>query len=60
MDGLVSTGNKIPTTILLIISANQKNFTINFIHIFFIAVDKGNITIDHSTIEQTILFIELL
>jgi hypothetical protein len=35
MDGLVSTGNKIPYTILKIIFTNKKQFGINFIHIFF-------------------------
>ena len=34
MDGLVSTGNKIPITILKIIFPTKKNFPINFMHIF--------------------------
>jgi len=40
MDGLVSTGNKFPTTILKIISFNQKIFCNYFIHILKRAVDK--------------------
>ena len=40
MDGLVSTGNKFPDTILKIILAIQKIFGKNFIHILIIAVDK--------------------
>ena len=40
MDGLVSTGNKFPYTILKRIFPNQKKFPKNFIHILFIAVDK--------------------
>lgn len=34
MDGLVSTGNKFPSTILKIILSNKKNFRLIFIHIF--------------------------
>ena len=41
MYGLVSTGNKFPYTILKIISANQKNILIYFIHIWVRAVDKA-------------------
>ncbi len=40
MDGLVSTGNKFPNTILYIISINQKIFLNYFINILKIAVDK--------------------
>ena len=40
MDGLVSTGKLIPSTILKRIFANQKIFPRNFIHILSIAVDK--------------------
>ena len=40
MDGLVSTGNKFPSTILKRIFPNQKIFPKNFIHILGIAVDK--------------------
>ena len=42
IDGLVSTGNQIPYTILKRIFANIKLFPKNFINIFFIAVDNGN------------------
>jgi hypothetical protein len=47
MDGLVSTGNKFPNTILKRIFANQKIFPNFFIHILSIAVDKrgGSIAI---------------
>jgi hypothetical protein len=41
VDGLVSTGNKFPDTILKINFANKKIFSINFIHILFYAVDKA-------------------
>ena len=41
IDGLVSTGNQIPFTILKIIFPNQKIFRKNFIHILFYAVDKS-------------------
>jgi hypothetical protein len=41
IDGLVSTGNQIPYTILKRIFANIKLFPKNFINIFFIAVDNG-------------------
>ena len=41
IDGLVSTGNQIPYTILKIIFANQKIFYNYFIHILNRAVDKG-------------------
>ncbi len=41
IDGLVSTGNQIPFTILKIIFANQKNFAYYFINIFIYAVDKA-------------------
>jgi hypothetical protein len=41
IDGLVSTGNQIPFTILKIIFANQKIFRNYFIHILNRAVDKG-------------------
>lgn len=40
MDGLVSTGNKFPNTILNINFANKKIFSINFINILFSAVDN--------------------
>lgn len=40
MDGLVSTGNKFPDTILYIISINQKIFLNYFINIFNLVVDK--------------------
>lgn len=40
MDGLVSTGNKFPDTILKIILSNQKIFPKYFIHILRFAVDK--------------------
>ncbi len=40
MDGLVSTGNEFPTTILKIILLNQKIFPNYFINILNIAVDK--------------------
>jgi hypothetical protein len=40
MDGLVSTGNKFPYTILKRISSNQKKITKYFIHILYITVDK--------------------
>lgn len=43
MDGLVSTGNKFPNTILEIIFANKKIFSIFFIHILFCAVDNRTI-----------------
>jgi len=39
MDGLVSTGNKIPYTILKIIFTNKKQLGINFIHIFHLDVN---------------------
>jgi len=42
MDGLVSTGTKIPYTILKINFPNRKIFLIFFINIFFIVVDKGS------------------
>jgi hypothetical protein len=42
IDGLVSTGNQIPYTILKRIFANIKLFPKNFINIFFIAVDNSN------------------
>jgi len=41
IDGLVSTGNKIPNTILKRIFTNIKLFPKNFINIFHAAVDKG-------------------
>ena len=41
MDGLVSTGNKFPYTILKIVFSNAKNFYNNFIHIFIFNVNKG-------------------
>jgi hypothetical protein len=41
MDGLVSTGTKFPYTILKRIFPNKKKNRINFINIFFGAVDKG-------------------
>ena len=47
MDGLVSTGNKFPSTILKINFFNQTNFSNYFINILNIAVDKrtsNNIT----------------
>ena len=40
MDGLVSTGNKFPYTILEIIFINQKIFPNYFINILAVAVDK--------------------
>jgi len=40
IDGLVSTGNQIPYTILKIIFANQKIFSNYFIHILNMPVDK--------------------
>lgn len=40
IDGLVSTGNQIPYTILEIIFPNKKIFSINFINILFCPVDK--------------------
>jgi hypothetical protein len=44
MDGLVSTGNKFPITILKIILSNKKNFRLIFIHIFVRwFVDIGNV-----------------
>ena len=49
IDGLVSTGNQIPYTILKIIFPNQKIFLIFFINIFFCAVDKDNITLLYAT-----------
>jgi hypothetical protein len=44
IDGLVSTGNQIPYTILKIIFPNEKIFHWFFINIFFHAVDKGSLT----------------
>jgi len=41
IDGLVSTGNQIPYTILEIIFPNQKIFLNYFINIFFSPVDKA-------------------
>jgi len=41
MDGLVSTGNKIPDTILNINFANKKNFLIFFIHTLVSGVDNS-------------------
>ena len=41
MDGLVSTGNKFPYTILKIIFSNRKFFMNYFINILFFVVDKG-------------------
>ncbi|GAB2837836.1 hypothetical protein GCM10027043_46090 [Ferruginibacter profundus] len=43
IDGLVSTGNQIPYTILKRIFANIKLFPKNFINIFYIAVDNSTI-----------------
>jgi hypothetical protein len=40
MDGLVSTGNKFPSTILNIFLAIQKIFYKNFIHILVSSVDS--------------------
>ena len=40
MDGLVSTGNKFPYTILEIIFINQKKIPYYFINILIVAVDK--------------------
>jgi hypothetical protein len=40
IDGLVSTGNQIPYTILKRIFANIKLFPKNFINIFYVAVDN--------------------
>ena len=40
MDGLVSTGNKFPNTILEIIFINQKIFSNYFINILILPVDK--------------------
>jgi len=42
IDGLVSTGNQIPFTILKINFPNMKIFYNYFIHIFFYAVDKAD------------------
>jgi hypothetical protein len=42
MDGLVSTGNKFPSTILKINFFNQKIFSNYFINILNIAVDKAD------------------
>ena len=42
MDGLVSTGNKFPYTILKIIFSNRKFFMNYFINIFFSCVDKDS------------------
>lgn len=56
MDGLVSTGNKIPDTILKIIFTTKKKNQINFMHIFFcICVD-----IDKSMNEDQVNYIDLL
>lgn len=43
MDGLVSTGNKFPCTILEINFFNQKNFPNYFINILKLSVDKPNV-----------------
>jgi hypothetical protein len=43
IDGLVSTGNQIPYTILKINFPIKKIFSGNFINIFFYAVDKASI-----------------
>jgi hypothetical protein len=43
MDGLVSTGNKFPNTILEIIFINQKIFPNYFINILIVAVDKRTV-----------------
>jgi hypothetical protein len=40
MDGLVSTGNKFPDTILAIIFSNKKIISNYFIHIFSCVVDN--------------------
>ena len=47
MDGLVSTGNKFPYTILEINFFNQKKFLNYFINIFYRAVDKPTCFHDH-------------
>jgi len=49
MDGLVSTGNKFPDTILVIIFSNKKNFSNYFIHIFHIAVDNDEVVVAIAT-----------
>jgi hypothetical protein len=54
IDGLVSTGNQIPYTILKIIFPNEKIFQWFFINIFFCAVDKGSLT--HVVFSNLILF----
>ena len=48
IDGLVSTGNRIPDTILKRIFTNIKLFPKNFINIFSAAVDKGDGFCTHS------------
>jgi hypothetical protein len=45
IDGLVSTGNQIPYTILKINFANQKIFLNYFIHILNMVVDKGDLNL---------------
>jgi hypothetical protein len=40
MDGLVSTGNKFPSTILVSFFPNQKIFSMFFINILFFRVEK--------------------
>jgi len=46
MDGLVSTGNKFPCTILEIIFLNQKIFPNYFINILNMAVDNPGMPYD--------------
>ena len=49
MDGLVSTGNEFPYTILEIIFINQKIFPKYFINILIVAVDKRSISSNRLT-----------
>ena len=55
MDGLVSTGNKFPYTILKRILFNQKNFPNYFINILILIVDKP-VYIQHSSYCYCIFF----
>lgn len=57
MDGLISTGKKIPNTILKIIFSNKKKIRLIFIHIFkHLIVDIRGFKISSERKSVTLLF----
>jgi len=57
MDGLVSTGNKFPCTILNIIFSIQKNIFNYFFNIFYLFVEKVKFNLHYTTLSVMIIFI---